>query len=109
MKSDEFTVKVMKHNKPSTRRGVLSIISSVYDPLGFVAPVVLTAKKMLQDLCEKGIGSFLPFFSVHFLAQTMFINVFAVFSTGFAQECFACVRKLKFHKEKVRIFKRILS
>ena len=32
-KSDEFTVKVMKHDKPSTRRGVLSIISSIYDPM----------------------------------------------------------------------------
>ena len=30
--------------------------SSVYDPLGLVAPVVLTAKKLLQDLCKKNIG-----------------------------------------------------
>ena len=30
--------------------------SSVYDPLGLVEPVVLTAKKLLQDLCKKKIG-----------------------------------------------------
>ena len=30
--------------------------SSVYDPLGLVAPVVLTARKLLQDLCIKNIG-----------------------------------------------------
>ena len=30
--------------------------SSVYDPLGLVAPVVLTAKKLLQDLCKNKIG-----------------------------------------------------
>ena len=56
VESDEFSIKVTKHKKPFTRRGVLSIVSSVYDPLGFMAPVVLTAKKMLQDLCKKGIG-----------------------------------------------------
>ena len=30
--------------------------SSVYDPLGFVMPVVLPAKKLLQDLCRKKHG-----------------------------------------------------
>jgi len=30
--------------------------SSVYDPLGLVAPVVLTVKKVLHDLCKKKLG-----------------------------------------------------
>jgi len=35
-----------------TRRGLLSFISSIYDPLGLVAPVVLPAKMILQELCR---------------------------------------------------------
>ncbi len=35
---------------PRTRREILSIVSSLYDPLGIVAPVILPAKKILQDL-----------------------------------------------------------
>ncbi len=35
---------------------VLSIISSVYDPLGFLTPVTVTAKVMLQELCRGGCG-----------------------------------------------------
>ena len=46
----------MKKDKPSTRRGILSIVSSVYDPLGFVAPFIWTAKMILQRLCRKNIG-----------------------------------------------------
>ena len=42
--------------KAETRRGVLSFIASVYDPLGLVAPVVLPAKCMLQELCRKNYG-----------------------------------------------------
>ena len=42
--------------KAETRRGVLSFIASVYDPLGLVAPVVLPAKGMLQELCRKNYG-----------------------------------------------------
>ena len=30
--------------------------SSVYDPLGFVAPIILSAKKLLQDLCKQKLG-----------------------------------------------------
>ena len=37
-------------------RGVLSTIASVYDPLGFLAPLVLRAKKILQEVCHKGIS-----------------------------------------------------
>ena len=51
--SDQFTFKIVVKDKPSTRRGLLSIISSVYDPLGFVSPFVLPAKFILQELCRR--------------------------------------------------------
>lgn len=34
-------------------QGVLPIVSSVYDPLGFGSPYVLQAKIILQELCRK--------------------------------------------------------
>ena len=40
----------------SARRGILSIVSSIYDPLGFVAPFILPAKRLLQNLCRRGLG-----------------------------------------------------
>ncbi|PIK54008.1 hypothetical protein BSL78_09093 [Apostichopus japonicus] len=39
-----------------TRRGLLSVVCSLFDPLGFVAPFVLPAKMLLQDICRKGLG-----------------------------------------------------
>ena len=43
-------------SKPFTRRGILSVVSSVFDPLGMLAPVILVAKIILQDLCRASIG-----------------------------------------------------
>ena len=42
-------------DRPPTRRGILSVISSIYAPLGFVAPLILPAKAILRDLCRKGL------------------------------------------------------
>ncbi|XP_077976283.1 uncharacterized protein LOC120332657 [Styela clava] len=39
-----------------TKRTTLSLVSSLYDPLGFVAVVVIVAKIMQQDLCRKRLG-----------------------------------------------------
>ena len=39
-----------------TRRGILSIISSIFDPLGFVAPHILGGKRIVQLLCQDEIG-----------------------------------------------------
>ena len=50
-----FSFKISLKDKPYTRRGILSIVSSIYDPLGFVAPFILPAKRLLQNLCRKGL------------------------------------------------------
>ena len=56
MESDKFTFKGVLKDRPNTRRAILSLTSSVYDPLGFVAPIILPAKKLLQDLCTQKLG-----------------------------------------------------
>ncbi|XP_056236444.1 uncharacterized protein LOC130172051 [Seriola aureovittata] len=54
--SDTFSFKVALNEKSTTRRGILSTIASVFDPLGFLAPFLLQGKKILQEMCQKGIG-----------------------------------------------------
>ena len=49
-----FTVEIKDHRL--TRRGILSTVSALYDPLGFVAPAILPAKQLLQDLCRLRLG-----------------------------------------------------
>ncbi|XP_055957370.1 uncharacterized protein LOC126821179 [Patella vulgata] len=46
----EFDINIV--NPKATRRNILSAMSSVYDPCGFVAPYVLKAKMILQELCR---------------------------------------------------------
>ena len=41
----------LKESKP-TRRGILSTVSSIYDPLGIASPFVLEGKLILQKLCQ---------------------------------------------------------
>ena len=40
----------------ATRRQMLSIVNSVYDPLGFLVPVMLTVKILQQEMCRKGLS-----------------------------------------------------
>ena len=47
-----FTFNMCVNKKPFTRQGLLSMTASVYDLLGFIAPVILEAKLLLQDLCK---------------------------------------------------------
>ena len=52
MRSDTFGFSICPKPRSPTRRGVLSAASSIFDPLGFLAPFILTAKQILQDLCR---------------------------------------------------------
>ena len=40
----------------STKRGILSIITKIFDPLGFLSPILLTAKIIQQDLWKAELG-----------------------------------------------------
>ena len=56
VESDRFKFRVVLKDTPLTRRGILSTIASLYDPLGFVAPFVLNGKHILQEMCKQGSG-----------------------------------------------------
>lgn len=52
VESDMLKFRVSIQNKPLTRRGVLSMMSTIYDPLGILAPLILPVKQILQELCR---------------------------------------------------------
>ena len=54
LKNDSFTFQVTLPDKPFTRRGVLSTVNSVYDPLGLAVPVLLEGRLLLQKLVIMG-------------------------------------------------------
>ncbi|XP_076660151.1 uncharacterized protein LOC143363457 [Halictus rubicundus] len=45
----KFRLSLQSHSK-STKRGLLSLIAKLFDPLGWAAPVVITAKIIIQQL-----------------------------------------------------------
>lgn len=53
---DTFAYSIKLQDKPMTRRGILSVVNSIYDPLGFLVLVVLPAKLLLRDLCKEKQG-----------------------------------------------------
>ncbi|XP_045135132.1 uncharacterized protein LOC123518388 [Portunus trituberculatus] len=56
LEEDELAVQVQIPKKPETKRGLLSMISSIYDPLGFLAPSVIRAKMIFQEECRRRTG-----------------------------------------------------
>lgn len=55
LQQDEFIFQVALENKPFTRRGVLSSVNSLFDPLGFVAPVTIAGKAILREAMSDGL------------------------------------------------------
>lgn len=56
VESNQFKFRIVIHDRPPTRRNILSMVSSIYDLLGILAPVVLPAKRILQELCRLKLG-----------------------------------------------------
>ena len=44
VESDSFQIRIELRDRPFTRRGILSTVSSIYDPMGYVSPVTLKGK-----------------------------------------------------------------
>jgi hypothetical protein len=56
VKSDKICYIIKAIDKPLTKRGILSVVSSLFDPMGLVSPVTLPAKAIIQDLCKLKLG-----------------------------------------------------
>lgn len=50
----QFQVSIKEH--PCSRHRILSMISSMYDPVSFLAPLTFSAKHILQELCKHSVG-----------------------------------------------------
>lgn len=49
---DTIDFVVNDKERPENRKGVLSSIATVYDPLGFASPLLLPGREMNQELCK---------------------------------------------------------
>ncbi|XP_057313154.1 uncharacterized protein LOC130654559 [Hydractinia symbiolongicarpus] len=56
LENDCFEFKVTFREKPMTRRGMLSMLSSIYDPLEFIGPFILRGRRIIQHLCCDNFG-----------------------------------------------------
>jgi hypothetical protein len=52
--NDSFTFKSSIQSTAATKRQVLQQVASVFDPLGFLAPIIMSAKVLLQDIWRSG-------------------------------------------------------
>ena len=53
---DIFSYKIKDSESINTKRGLLSLISSIFDPLGFLTPVIFKAKAFMQELWLLNLG-----------------------------------------------------
>ena len=54
LNTDSFVFTIQFEDRPFTRRGILSILNGIYDPIGFLSPIVITGKILLRDACPDG-------------------------------------------------------
>ena len=56
IETDCFQFCIVLQNKLCTRPGILSTISFISDPLGFVSPLLLQGKSILEELCQQDLN-----------------------------------------------------
>ncbi|KAL8598023.1 hypothetical protein ACOMHN_011448 [Nucella lapillus] len=44
------------NKKPLTKRGILSTVASIFDPLGLISPITLKGRMILQEACRSDLG-----------------------------------------------------
>lgn len=53
VQTNSFTFKVSRDAKPFTRRGMLSTVNRLYDPLGFASPITTQGKALVRDITSE--------------------------------------------------------
>ena len=48
MENDLLKVKAIQKEIPMTKRGLLSLVSSIFDPLGIITPAIIEPKHIIQ-------------------------------------------------------------
>jgi hypothetical protein len=56
VQKDAFVFHPVKKQVPSTKRGIVSAVSSVFDPCGFLTPFSFKAKCLIQDVWRCNLG-----------------------------------------------------
>ena len=49
---DIFRVEIPIESQHLTKKNILKILASIYDPLGFISPVLLIGKILFRNLCD---------------------------------------------------------
>ncbi len=52
--TDVLTFHIPKTERPYMRRGVLSVVNSLFDPLGFLAPITIQGRLLLREMMVQG-------------------------------------------------------
>lgn len=56
IKTDSFMFNLPFEMKSHTRKGILLVINSIFDPLGFIAPVTIKGKMLLRETTQGTTG-----------------------------------------------------
>ena len=54
LNNDTFVFHPLTKEKPCTRRGILSSLNSMFDPIGFLSPITISGKILLREVCPSG-------------------------------------------------------